>query len=61
MKELCMITRNLLGKFQQSVNPVKDKDENPLTTTEEQVLRLAEHLDQLLNHQTYYLQKRSYP
>jgi hypothetical protein len=29
--------------------PIKEKDGNPLTTTEEQQLRWAEHFEQLLN------------
>jgi hypothetical protein len=41
--DLCMLTRKLSGKFQKTEKPVKDEDGNPLTTTEEQLLRWVEH------------------
>jgi hypothetical protein len=31
MKDLCMLTRKLSGKFQPTDKPVKDKDGDPLT------------------------------
>jgi hypothetical protein len=47
MKDLYMLIRKLSGKFQQTEKPIKDKDGNPITTTEEQLSRWAEHLKQL--------------
>jgi predicted metalloprotease with PDZ domain len=35
MKDLYTVTRKLRRKFQQTEKPVKNKDGNPLTTTEE--------------------------
>ncbi|KAI8503757.1 hypothetical protein Bbelb_187280 [Branchiostoma belcheri] len=49
LRDLYMVTRKLAGKFQQSDKPVKDKQGNPLTTTEEQLKRWAEHFGELLN------------
>ena len=49
LKELYMITKKLAGKFQQTDKPVKDKHGNPLTTTEDQRRRWAEHFEELLN------------
>ena len=42
----------MTGKFQQTDNPVKDKNGNPLTTTNEQLKRWAEHFRELLNRPT---------
>jgi len=49
LRDLYMTTRKLAGKFQQVDKPVKDKEGNPLTTTEEQLRRWAEHFKELLN------------
>ena len=49
LRDLYMTTRKLAGKFQQVDKPVKDKDGHPLTTTEEQLRRWAEHFNELLN------------
>ncbi|XP_078610787.1 uncharacterized protein LOC144881517 [Branchiostoma floridae x Branchiostoma japonicum] len=49
LRDLYMTTRKLAGKFQQADKPVKDKECNPLTTTEEQLRRWAEHFNELLN------------
>ena len=49
IKDLYLVTKKLSGKFQQTDKPVKDKDGNPLTTTEEQLKRWAEHFKELLN------------
>ena len=49
LKDLHMLTRKLSGKFQQTDTPIKDRNGNPLTTTEEQLKRWAEHFEQLLN------------
>ena len=49
MKDLYMITKKLAGKFQQIDKPVKDKQGHPLTTTEDQRGRWAEHFKELLN------------
>ena len=49
LKDLYLTTRKLAGKFQQTDKPVKDKDGNPLTSTEEQLKRWAEHFRELLN------------
>jgi hypothetical protein len=38
MKSLCLLTRKLFGRFQQTEKPVKDNDGNTLTATEEQLL-----------------------
>ena len=47
LKDLYLTTKKLAGKFQQTDKPVKDKDGNPLTTTEEQLKRWAEHFREL--------------
>ena len=52
LKDLYMVTKKLSGKFQQTDKPVKDKDGNPLTTTEEQLKRWTEHFRELLNRPT---------
>ena len=49
LKDLYLTTRKLAGKFQQTDKPVKDKNGNPLTSTEEQLKRWAEHFRELLN------------
>ena len=49
LKDLYLVTKKLSGKFQQTDKPVKDKDGNPLATTEEQLKRWAEHFKELLN------------
>ncbi|RXN14088.1 endonuclease-reverse transcriptase [Labeo rohita] len=48
-RDLYAVTRRLAGKFQQTDKPVKDKKGNPLTTTEGQLKRWAEHFSELLN------------
>ena len=50
LKDLYLVTKKLSGKFQQTDKPVKDKDGDPLTTTEEQLRRWTEHFRELLNH-----------
>ena len=52
LKDLYLATKKMSGKFQRTDKPVKDKDGNPLTTTEEQLKRWAEHFRELLNHPT---------
>ena len=49
LRDLYLVTKKLTGKFQQTDKPVKDKNENPLTTTKEQLKRWAEHFRELLN------------
>nr|KAG5686924.1 hypothetical protein BaRGS_020733 [Batillaria attramentaria] len=49
LKDLYQLTKKLAGKFQQTDKPVKDKNGHPLTTTEEQLKRWAEHFRELLN------------
>nr|KAG5698059.1 hypothetical protein BaRGS_016707 [Batillaria attramentaria] len=49
LKDLYQVTKKLTGKFQQTDKPVKDKNGHPLTTTEEQLKRWAEHFRELLN------------
>nr|KAG5690470.1 hypothetical protein BaRGS_016470 [Batillaria attramentaria] len=49
LKNLNQVTKKLAGKFQQTDKPVKDKNGHPLTTTEEQLKRWAEHFRELLN------------
>ena len=46
------MTKKLTGKFQQTGKPVMDKNGNPLTTTNEQLKRWAEHFRELLNRPT---------
>ena len=46
------MTKKLTGKFQQTDKPVMDKNKNPLTTTNEQLKRWAEHFRELLNRPT---------
>nr|KAG5690011.1 hypothetical protein BaRGS_007313 [Batillaria attramentaria] len=49
LKDLYQVTKKFAGKFQQTDKPVKDKNGHPLTTTEEQLKRWAEHFRELLN------------
>ena len=49
MKDLYMITKKLAGKFNQTVKPVKDKQGNPISTTQDQRRRWAEHFKEVLN------------
>ena len=49
LKDMYQVTKKLAGKFQQTDKPVKDKNGNPLTTTEEQLKRWAEHFREILN------------
>ena len=46
------MTKKLTGKFQQTDKPVMDKNGNPLTTSNEQLKRWAEHFRELLNRPT---------
>ena len=49
LRDLYLVTKQLMGKFQQTDKPVMDKHRNPLTTTKEQLKRWAEHFRELLN------------
>ena len=49
LKDLYMITKKLANKFQQTEKPMRDKNGNQLTTTDEQLTRWAEHFRELLN------------
>nr|KAG5700908.1 hypothetical protein BaRGS_012315 [Batillaria attramentaria] len=49
VRNAAQVTKRLAGKFQQTDKPVKDKNGQPLTTTEEQLKRWAEHFRELLN------------
>ena len=49
MKDLYLTTRKLVGKFQQTDIPVKDKNVKPLKTVEEQLKRWTEYFRELLN------------
>lgn len=49
LKDLYNITKKLSGKFQQTDRPVKDKQSHPLTTSDDQRKRWAEHFSELLN------------
>ena len=49
LRDLYLVTKKLTGKFQQTDPPVRDKNENPLTTTREQLKQWAEHFRELLN------------
>ena len=51
-RDLYLVTKKLTGKFQQTDKPVMDKNGNPLTTTNEQLKRWAEHFRELLNRPT---------
>ena len=46
------MTKKLTGKFQQTDKLVMDKNGNPVTTTNEQLKRWAEHFRELLNRPT---------
>ena len=46
------MTKKLTGKFKQTDKPVNGKNGNPLTTTQEQLKRWAEHFMELLNRPT---------
>ena len=65
-KDLYLMAKKLLGKFQQTDKPVRDENRNPLTTREDQLKRWAEHVRELLNrpaphHQTSRTQRKNYP
>ena len=49
MRELYQVTKKLARKFQQTDKPVRDKEGNPLATTEHQLKQWAEHFKELLN------------
>ena len=49
LRDLYLLTKKLMGKFQQTDKPVMDKNGNPLTTTSKQLKRWAEHFRELLN------------
>ena len=49
LKDLYIMTKKLSGKFQQTDRPVRDKNGNPLVTTDHQLKRWAEHFRKLLN------------
>ncbi|KAK7103279.1 hypothetical protein V1264_018211 [Littorina saxatilis] len=49
LKDLYMTTKKLAGKFQQTDKPVRDKNGDPITTTDDQMKRWAEHFKELLN------------
>ena len=52
LRDLYLVTKKLTSKFQQTDKPVMDKNGNPLTTTNEQLKRWAEHFRELLNRPT---------
>ena len=52
LRDLYLVTKKLTGKFQQTDKPLKDKNGNPQTTTQEQLKRWAEHFRELLNRPT---------
>ena len=52
LKDLYLTTKRLAGRFQQTDKPVKDKSGKPLTTTDDQLKRWAEHFRELLNRPT---------
>ena len=52
LRDLYLLTKKLTSKFQQTDKPVMDKNGNPLTTTNEQLKRWAEHFRELLNRPT---------
>ena len=49
MRKLYNTTKILTGKYQQTSRPIKNKDGQVLTDTEEQMKRWAEHFEELLN------------
>ena len=49
LKDLYLVIKKLSGKFQQTDKPMKDKDGDQPTTTEEQLKRWAEQFRELLN------------
>ena len=49
LRDLYLVTKKLTDKFQQTDKPVRDKNENQLTATKEQLKRWAEHFRELLN------------
>ena len=49
LKDLYLLTKKLSGKFQQTDKPVRDKNGNPLTTTEDQLKQWVKHFRELLN------------
>ncbi|GFR68926.1 endonuclease-reverse transcriptase [Elysia marginata] len=49
LEDLYSSTRKLAGKFQQTNKPIKNKDGNTLSSTEEQLKRWTEHFTTVLN------------
>ena len=49
MKELYITTRKLAGKYNRPERPVKDKQGQTITDTDQQLERWAEHFEELLN------------
>ena len=49
LKDLYMLTRKLIGKFQQSNMPIRNKEGQMLMTTEQQLKQWVEHFTDLLN------------
>ena len=49
LRDLYLVTMKLMGKFQQTDKPVKDRNGSPLTTTKEQLEWWVEHFWKLLN------------
>ena len=49
MRELYVIIRKLAGKYSKPEQSVKDKQGRNITRTEQQLNRLAEHFEELLN------------
>ena len=49
MKDLYMITKKLSGKYSRPERPVKDKQGQTITDSEQQLERWAEHFEELLN------------
>jgi len=49
LKDLYNITKKRSGKFQQTERPVKNTQGHPLTTSDDQRKRRAEHFSELLN------------
>ena len=67
LRDLSLVTKKQAGKFQQTGKPMMDKNQNPLTTTNEQLKRWAEHFRELLNRpfpdspQTSHPQRQNCP
>ncbi|VDP67017.1 unnamed protein product [Schistosoma curassoni] len=51
MKQLCDITKNVIGKYSKPGRPVKNKESKPITEIEERWNMWAKHIEEQSNGQ----------